>query len=112
LGLWNETLGFFQFWQRLAPLLAPHIDDAKVGIGGAGLRIYSQDLPKIALRFVQTAMRESVLAALKKLRRIGRFRGRTGNLIRRARRRLVRRNSHRRSQQYEPNESFRCDACA
>ena len=39
LCLWDETLGFFQFWQRLAPLLAPHIDDAKIGIGGAGLGI-------------------------------------------------------------------------
>jgi len=100
LCLWDEALGFFEFWQGLGPLLAEHVDDAEIGIGGAGLRIEAKNLAKIALRFVEAIVRESIFAAMKKLRWIGRFSSGTGDLIGRAGRGLARGDSERRPQEY------------
>ena len=42
----RQMFGFVQHLQRLRPLLAPHGDDAQVGISAGGLRIQRQDAAK------------------------------------------------------------------
>jgi hypothetical protein len=64
------------------------------------LGIEPKHLAKVALGFVEAIVRESVLAATKKLRWIGRFRSRTGGLIGGAGRGLARGDSERRPQEY------------
>ena len=90
----HQVLCVLQSVQSFCPLPAPHIDDAEIGVGGAGFGIDLQHLPKIAFGIVQLSARQSVLSALKNLRRIGSLcfrsgshscssRARTGSLDRR-----------------------------
>jgi hypothetical protein len=66
----HQALGCPQSFQSLGPLLSPHINDAQIGICSSGLRIYLKHLAKVALRIVQPALGERMLAMLKKLRGI------------------------------------------
>jgi hypothetical protein len=61
----QHALGLQQHFERLGPLLAPHIDDAQVRAGCSRLRIEGQNLAKIVFGFVQSATIQSVLSMLK-----------------------------------------------
>jgi hypothetical protein len=63
----HQMFRFAQHLQSFCPLLAPHVDDAQIHVGSAGLRIRRQHLPEVALRFVQPALIQGVLSRLKKL---------------------------------------------
>ena len=54
-------------FEGLVPLLAAHVDDAEIGIRSSGLGIQLKDGAESVLSFVQLAVGESVLPALKKL---------------------------------------------
>jgi hypothetical protein len=79
----HQVLRFLQRFESLVPLLTPHVDHAQVRIRSPGLRIDLQHGTEIALRFVQLAVSQGILPALKKFRRIrgprvGRTRCRSG----------------------------------
>src|ERR1700737_231745 len=63
-------LGFVKHLESLRPLLAPHVNDAEIGIGPGDLRIKSRPLPKGAFGLVELSASKSVLPVLKDLRRI------------------------------------------
>jgi hypothetical protein len=66
----HQVFRLLQSLESLAPLLAPHVDHTQVRIRSPGLRIDLQHGTEIALRFVQLAVSQGILPALKKFRRI------------------------------------------
>ena len=62
-------LGLMQHLQRLRPLLAPHVDDAQIGVGAGGLRVQRQHAAKRTLGHVEVVLLQSGFALLKQLLR-------------------------------------------
>ncbi len=69
--IWQQAPGCLQSFQGLGPLLPPHIDHAEIGICSSSLRVEFKNLAESALRIVQPALSERILASLKKPRGIG-----------------------------------------
>ncbi len=70
-NLRQQPLGLAQIFQRLLPLLAPHVNDAKIRVRAAELRIELQGLAKVAFRFVEAPMCQRILSVLKDLSDLG-----------------------------------------
>ena len=65
----RQMLGLMQHVQRLRPLLAPHVDDAQIGVGAGRLRVQRQHSAKRTLGHIEVVLLQSGFALLKQLLR-------------------------------------------
>jgi hypothetical protein len=118
-NLRHEMLCLMQRYQCLRPLLAPHVDDSKIGVSPSGLRIDRQHAAEVMFRFVESIVSERVLSELKQLWGFGRLRisrcldwHGVSRLFSRAGRGLSGRISLRCDGQKQQKETSRQDSCA
>ena len=60
--LWRQMLGLMQHVQRLRPLLAPHGDDAQIGVSAGGLRVQRQHSAERTLGHVEVVLLQRIFA--------------------------------------------------